>query len=161
MKIGRIETFILGTGSSKDLLFCRIEPEDGLHGRGEASLRRWVDDQSRPAADRPRPPASKASVSPVGAFGSPPSSILISSRRRTASYHGCGLEPSHHLGGTDGSNPAPSRGESTNHRFRRRFHLAVPLVRILFPPAWSPLRTCWTSAERQPAKTATGLVEFR
>jgi len=34
MKIGRIETFILGTGSSKDLLFCRIEPEDGLHGLG-------------------------------------------------------------------------------------------------------------------------------
>jgi hypothetical protein len=24
MKIGRIETFILGTGNSKDLLFCRI-----------------------------------------------------------------------------------------------------------------------------------------
>ena len=36
MKIARIETFILGTGSWKDLLFCRIEPEDGLHGRGEA-----------------------------------------------------------------------------------------------------------------------------
>jgi hypothetical protein len=25
MKIGRIETFILGTGSSKDLLFCRSD----------------------------------------------------------------------------------------------------------------------------------------
>src|ERR1700732_1421741 len=36
MKIGRIETFILGTGSSKDLLFCRVETEDGLHGWGEA-----------------------------------------------------------------------------------------------------------------------------
>jgi len=27
MKIARIETFILGTGSSKDLLFCRVETE--------------------------------------------------------------------------------------------------------------------------------------
>ncbi len=36
MKIGRIETFILGTGSSKDLLFCRVETEDGTHGWGEA-----------------------------------------------------------------------------------------------------------------------------
>src|SRR5215469_1627515 len=36
MKIGRIETFILGTGSSKDLLFCRVETEGGLHGWGEA-----------------------------------------------------------------------------------------------------------------------------
>src|ERR1700730_5013520 len=31
MKIARIETFILGTGSAKDLLFCRVETEDGLH----------------------------------------------------------------------------------------------------------------------------------
>jgi hypothetical protein len=38
MKIGRIETFILGTGSSKDLLFCRIEPEDGLHGWGDPPI---------------------------------------------------------------------------------------------------------------------------
>ena len=36
MKIGRIETFILGTGGSKDLLFCRVETEDGLYGWGEA-----------------------------------------------------------------------------------------------------------------------------
>src|SRR5437660_96221 len=36
MKIARIETFILGTGSSKDLLVCRVETEDGLHGWGEA-----------------------------------------------------------------------------------------------------------------------------
>ena len=36
MKIGRIETFILGTGSAKDLLFCRVETEDGLYGWGEA-----------------------------------------------------------------------------------------------------------------------------
>src|SRR6202163_3489208 len=36
MEIGRIETFILGTGSSKDLLFCRVETEDGLYGWGEA-----------------------------------------------------------------------------------------------------------------------------
>jgi galactonate dehydratase len=36
MKIARIETFILGTGSSKDLLLCRVETEDGTHGWGEA-----------------------------------------------------------------------------------------------------------------------------
>src|SRR5262249_51704136 len=36
MKIARIETFVLGTGSSKDLLFCRVETEDGLYGWGEA-----------------------------------------------------------------------------------------------------------------------------
>src|SRR5438132_435458 len=36
MEIARIETFIFGTGSSKDLLFCRVETEDGLHGWGEA-----------------------------------------------------------------------------------------------------------------------------
>ena len=35
MKIARIESFILGTGSSKDLLFCRVETEDGAHGWGE------------------------------------------------------------------------------------------------------------------------------
>jgi galactonate dehydratase len=36
MNIARIETFILGTGSSKDLLFCRVETADGRHGWGEA-----------------------------------------------------------------------------------------------------------------------------
>jgi galactonate dehydratase len=36
MKIARIETFIFGTGSSKDLLLCRVEAEDGTHGWGEA-----------------------------------------------------------------------------------------------------------------------------
>src|ERR1700751_6362381 len=36
MKIARIEPFILGTGSSKDLLFCRVETEDCLYGWGEA-----------------------------------------------------------------------------------------------------------------------------
>jgi len=36
MKIERIETFILGTGSSKGLLFARVETEDGLYGWGEA-----------------------------------------------------------------------------------------------------------------------------
>jgi hypothetical protein len=34
MKIRRIKTFILGTGGSKDLPFCRVETEDGLYGRG-------------------------------------------------------------------------------------------------------------------------------
>ncbi len=32
MKIARIESFILGTKSSKDLLFCRVETEDGTYG---------------------------------------------------------------------------------------------------------------------------------
>ncbi|HWD59390.1 MAG TPA: mandelate racemase/muconate lactonizing enzyme family protein [Stellaceae bacterium] len=36
MKIARIESFILGTGSSKDLLLCRVEVEDGVWGWGEA-----------------------------------------------------------------------------------------------------------------------------
>ena len=36
MKIARIESFILGTGSSKDLLLCRVETENGNHGWGEA-----------------------------------------------------------------------------------------------------------------------------
>ena len=36
MKIARIESFILGTNSSKDLLLCRVETEDGTHGWGEA-----------------------------------------------------------------------------------------------------------------------------
>ena len=36
MKIGRIETFILGTGGAKNLLFCRVETEDGFYGWGEA-----------------------------------------------------------------------------------------------------------------------------
>jgi galactonate dehydratase len=36
MKIARIETFILATGSGKDLLFCRVETEDGCYGWGEA-----------------------------------------------------------------------------------------------------------------------------
>src|ERR1041385_9171868 len=36
MKIARIESFIFGTKSSKDLLFCRVESEDGTHGWGEA-----------------------------------------------------------------------------------------------------------------------------
>jgi galactonate dehydratase len=36
VKIARIEAFILGTKSSKDLLFCRVETEDGTHGWGEA-----------------------------------------------------------------------------------------------------------------------------
>ena len=36
MKIARIESFILSTGAAKDLLFCRVEGEDGTHGWGEA-----------------------------------------------------------------------------------------------------------------------------
>jgi galactonate dehydratase len=51
MKIARIESFILGTGSSKDLLFCRVETEDGLHDWGEAT--------SRPARKLSSPSASR------------------------------------------------------------------------------------------------------
>jgi galactonate dehydratase len=36
MKIARIESFILGTRSSKDLMFARVETEDGHYGWGEA-----------------------------------------------------------------------------------------------------------------------------
>ncbi|MGE5271852.1 MAG: mandelate racemase/muconate lactonizing enzyme family protein [Thiohalocapsa sp.] len=36
MKIARIESFVFGTGSAKDLLLCRVETEDGTHGWGEA-----------------------------------------------------------------------------------------------------------------------------
>src|SRR4051794_25738750 len=35
MKIARIESFIFGTKSSKDLIFCRVEGEDGTYGWGE------------------------------------------------------------------------------------------------------------------------------
>jgi hypothetical protein len=52
MKIGRIETFILGTGSSKDLLFDRIEPKDGLHGWGEAYVPPRARRRSSPNASR-------------------------------------------------------------------------------------------------------------
>ena len=40
MKIARIETFLLHPGSGKNLLFCRVETEDGLHGWGEAYVTR-------------------------------------------------------------------------------------------------------------------------
>src|ERR1700745_4538604 len=36
MKIAGIETFLLHPGSGKNLLFCRVETEDGLFGWGEA-----------------------------------------------------------------------------------------------------------------------------
>ncbi|MGH7037113.1 MAG: mandelate racemase/muconate lactonizing enzyme family protein [Stellaceae bacterium] len=36
MKIARIESFILGTGSSKDLLLCRVETAEGFYGWGES-----------------------------------------------------------------------------------------------------------------------------
>ena len=40
MKIARIETFLLHPGSGKNLLFCRVETSDGLHGWGEAYVTR-------------------------------------------------------------------------------------------------------------------------
>lgn len=36
MKIARIETFLFDPGTAKNLLFCRVETEDGHHGWGEA-----------------------------------------------------------------------------------------------------------------------------
>ena len=36
MKIARIETFLFDPGTAKNLLFCRLETESGLHGWGEA-----------------------------------------------------------------------------------------------------------------------------
>jgi galactonate dehydratase len=40
MKIAHIETFLLHPGSGKNLLFCRVETEDGLYGWGEAYVTR-------------------------------------------------------------------------------------------------------------------------
>jgi galactonate dehydratase len=40
MKIAAIETFLLHPGSGKNLLFCRVETEDGLYGWGEAYVTR-------------------------------------------------------------------------------------------------------------------------
>jgi galactonate dehydratase len=40
MKIARIETFLLDPGSGKNLLFCRVETDDGLYGWGEAYVTR-------------------------------------------------------------------------------------------------------------------------
>src|ERR1700734_1456336 len=36
MKIARIETFLFDPGLAKNLLFCRVETESGIHGGGEA-----------------------------------------------------------------------------------------------------------------------------
>ncbi|MGD0109930.1 MAG: hypothetical protein ABSC06_38800 [Rhodopila sp.] len=36
MKIARIETFLFDPGTAKNLLFCRVEIESGVHGWGEA-----------------------------------------------------------------------------------------------------------------------------
>ncbi|MGE4047066.1 MAG: mandelate racemase/muconate lactonizing enzyme family protein [Acetobacteraceae bacterium] len=36
MNIARIETFLFDPGTAKNLLFCRVETESGLHGWGEA-----------------------------------------------------------------------------------------------------------------------------
>src|SRR5690348_4693701 len=36
MKISHVESFLFNPGSTRNLLFCRIETDDGLHGWGEA-----------------------------------------------------------------------------------------------------------------------------
>jgi galactonate dehydratase len=36
LKIARIETFLFDPGLAKNLLFCRVETEEGIHGWGEA-----------------------------------------------------------------------------------------------------------------------------
>ena len=40
MKIAHIETFLLYPGTGKNLLFCRVETDDGLYGWGEAYVTR-------------------------------------------------------------------------------------------------------------------------
>jgi galactonate dehydratase len=40
MNIARIQTFLLYPGSGKNLLFCRVETTDGIHGWGEAYVTR-------------------------------------------------------------------------------------------------------------------------
>jgi galactonate dehydratase len=36
LKIARVESFLFNPGQTRNLLFCRIETEDGIHGWGEA-----------------------------------------------------------------------------------------------------------------------------
>ena len=36
MKIARVESFLFNPGTTRNLLFCRIETDSGLHGWGEA-----------------------------------------------------------------------------------------------------------------------------
>ena len=36
LQIARIETFLFDPGLAKNLLFCRVETEEGVHGWGEA-----------------------------------------------------------------------------------------------------------------------------
>ena len=35
MKITRVETFLFNPGETRNLLFCRIETDEGVHGWGE------------------------------------------------------------------------------------------------------------------------------
>jgi galactonate dehydratase len=48
MKIARIETFLFDPGTAKNLLFCRVETESGLHGWGEAYV---TPGKEKPVAD--------------------------------------------------------------------------------------------------------------
>src|SRR5581483_5972586 len=36
LQIARVETFLFDPGTAKNLLFCRVETDDGVHGWGEA-----------------------------------------------------------------------------------------------------------------------------
>src|SRR3954468_2916242 len=36
LHIARVETFLFDPGTAKNLLFCRVETADGVHGWGEA-----------------------------------------------------------------------------------------------------------------------------
>ena len=36
MKIARVESFLFDPGSTRNMLFCRVETECGVHGWGEA-----------------------------------------------------------------------------------------------------------------------------
>ena len=36
MKISHVESFLFNPGNTRNLLFCRVETDDGVHGWGEA-----------------------------------------------------------------------------------------------------------------------------
>jgi galactonate dehydratase len=44
LQIARVETFLFDPGAGKNVLFCRMETEDGLHG--------WARRMSRQARSR-------------------------------------------------------------------------------------------------------------
>ena len=67
MKIERIETFLLHPGNGKNLLFCRVETDDGLHGWGRSGLNRLGSLLYRSGRDRrQRAAANRAGIGTIG-----------------------------------------------------------------------------------------------